>query len=321
MLTQVMGPYLLMPLLFIARALDVSKTVHTVGIDPSELGLPAQWKKVALVYAGHHYRISGPPWPPIFTPSPFDPKLKRGRRGTTDWRVAADNHNKLIFGHLADRGVAVDVYFHTWPSHRPMEAELVEHYKPVKYSIASRSSHDSAGVDSRVEALKLIDGLEDYDAIIMTRFELILNRSLGTFSIQPDKVNVPFRESDIGRNKLGMPRARCYTSDVMYIVPPKYLNVFINGSWPIGHRLIESNPFADKSNVDVDGCPHWQEHVNLMSDEFGRSGDPVFPLGFISHDLTTVEAGPFFDWSNSYCQGCGNGHTAKPVGHSPLPMA
>jgi hypothetical protein len=301
-----------MSLIFVSRALDVSKAVHTIGVDPSELGLPAQWKKVALVYAGHHYRIGGPPWPAILNPSPIDPKLKRGRKGTTDWRVAKDNHNKLIIGPLAERGVSVDVYFHTWPSHRPIEAELVEHYKPVNYSIASRSSHDSPGVDSRVEALKLIADLEIYDAIVMTRFEIILNRSLDTFPIQPHKVNVPFREIS--------QRRRCYTSDLMYIFPPRYVDSFINRSWIMGHGLIESIPLADKANVGVDGCPPWQEHVHLMSDEFARSGDSVNPIGFVSRDLTTVEEGPYYDYTNSYCQGCGNGHDMK-IGRSPLPMA
>jgi len=206
----------------------------------------------------------------------------------------------------------VDVYFHTWPSHRPIETELVEYYKPVKYSIASRSSHDSAGVDSRMEALKLIATPEAYDAIIMTRFELILNRSLYTFPVQPHKVNVPFREKSSKR--------KCYTSDLMYIFPPSYLNWFINRSWVMGHGLILSNPLADRSRIGVDGCPYWQEHVHLMSEELAESGDRVNPLGFVSRDLTTVEEGPYFDYRNSFCQGCGNGHATK-IGHSPLPLA
>jgi hypothetical protein len=310
---QMVVPCLMMSLVYIAGALGVSSTVDTVRVDTSEgLGLPAQWKKVALVFAGHHYRLGGPPWPPKFRPSLMLPNRMHGVRGTTDWRVASENHHDLLIGPLAERGITVDVYFHTWPSHRPIETELVEHYKPIKYTIASSSSHDSVGVDSRVEALKLIVGPETYNAIILTRFELILAKPLDRFPIQPHKLNVPFRELDEVRF-----RKDCRTSDLMYIFPPKYLDGFRNGSWAMGHALITNNPLVDKSRHDGYGCPQWQEHISLMSWAYGASGDgrPT-PLGYLSRDVATIEAGPYY----GYSEGLGlTGRLSKL--EAPLPKA
>jgi len=289
-LIQMVVFFLLMPLVFIAGALEVTNTVDT----PIGLGLPAQWKKVALVYAGHHYRIGASPWPPKFVPSLMNPKRVHGYRGTTDWRVASDNHREFLIGPLAERGITVDVYFHTWPSHRAIEAELVEHCKPIKYTIASRGSHDSVGVDSRVEALKLIVGPGTYDAIIITRFELLFVRPLDRFPIQPHKLNVPFRELDEARF-----RQSCRTSDLMYIFPPRYHDLFINGSWAMGHELINNNPLVDKSRHDSYGCQIWQEHINLLSWGYGASGAmrPT-PLGYLSREVESIEAGPYYFYTD-----------------------
>lgn len=285
---QMVGTYLLMWLLFItgAGALEVRNSVD-VRVDTStDFGLPAQWKQVAMVYAGHHYRIGGPPWPPKFLPSRDNPKLWQGVRGTTDWRVARENHHGHLFEPLVKRGITVDVYFHTWPSHRWIEKELVEYFKPTKYTIASRSSHDSVGVDSRVEALKLIVAPETYDAIIMTRFELILFRPLDLFPIQPQKVNVPFTER-VARSG----SRRNVMMDLIYIFPPKYLDWFVNGSWTVGHGSGASNPSGQKASKGVMEWSEWQDNVNMMSWEYGQSGS-----GFLSHDLTTVEDGPYYGY-------------------------
>jgi hypothetical protein len=189
---------------------------------------------------------------------------------------------------LAKRGITVDVYFHTWPSHIPFEAELVKHLKPIKHKISNRGSLDSPGVDSRVEALKLIVGPETYDAIVMTRFELLFSRSLDMLPLQPHKVNVPFRE--ISEESY---RKDCRVSDLLYVFPPKYLELFTNRSWALGHELITANPLADINKKDEYGCPESQDHVNLMTSEYGYSGE-VNPLGFISRDVMTVEKGPYY---------------------------
>jgi len=293
--------FLLLEVSFLARALGVSKAVDSLGVHvSSELRLPAQWSQVALVYAGHHYRI-GPaklciskddrtPCKAEFKTSVWNPRFKFGTRHSTDWRTAKDNHHDLLVGPLAKRGITVDVYLHSWPSHKSMEADLVEYYKPVRYKIANTSSYDAAGVDSRVEALKLIAAPERYDAILLTRFDLLLFKPLDAFPIQPSKINVPFREI----SELAF-RQDCRVSDLMMIFPPKYLGLFTNGSWALGHALITNNPLVDKAKTDYFGCPHWQEHINLMSWEYAESGDYRFtPIGVISRDLATVEDGPYY---------------------------
>merc|ERR1719277_115729 len=291
-----MRPYLLMSLLFIsgAVALEVPKAVDAARVDASQdVGLPAQWKKVAMVYAGHHYRIGGPPWPAKLRPSRDNPKLWQGVRGTTDWRVARENHHDYLFDPLIKRGITVDVYFHTWPSQRPIETELVEHFKPTKYTIASRGSHDSVGVDSRVEALKLIVAPETYDAIIMTRFELILFRPLDMFPTQPRKVNVPFSEHvSMHVSMASSGSRRKVIMDLMYIFPPKYIDWFVNGSWTVGHGVGASTPSGQKVSKDALSWSQWQDNVNMMPWEYGASGS-----GFLSRELTTVEDGPYYGYS------------------------
>lgn len=291
---QMLVTCLLLPLVFIAGALEAT---HTARVDTSmQLGLPLQWNKVALVFAGHHYRIGGPPWPPKFRPSLMNPGLMHGSRGTTDWRVASENHDDLLIGPLTKRGISVDVYFHTWPSHRSVEAELVEHYKPIRHTIASRNSQDSVGVDSRVEALKLIVNPTTYDAIILTRFELMLSRPLDMFPIQPHKVNAPFREiSDEAF------RHDCRVSDILYIFPPTYLGLFSNGSWELGHLLITNNPLVDSNKRDTFGCKQWQGHINLLSWEYGLSGHArSTPVGYLCRDVKTIEAGPYYSYTEGW---------------------
>jgi hypothetical protein len=175
-----------------------------------------------------------------------------------------------------------------------MEADLVEYYKPVRCRIANTSSYDSTGVDSRVEALKLIVAPESYDAVILTRFDLLMSKPVDMFPIQPSKINVPFREID----ELAF-RNDCRVSDLMTIFPAMYLDFFINGSWALGHTLITNNPLADKNNKDKYGCPRWQEYINLMSWQYGESGDYRYtPLGLlISRDLATVEEGPYYGYN------------------------
>jgi len=287
---QIAGPYLLTSLFFTAGALvlEVPRSVEAVRVGTSpDSGLPAEWKKVAMVYAGHHYRIGGPPWPPTFLPSRDNPKLWQGFRGTTDWRVARENHHGNLFDPLVKRGITVDVYFHTWPSHRQIETEMVEYFKPTRYTIASRGSHDSAGVDSRVEALKLIVAPETYDAVIMTRFELILRRPLDMFPIQPHKVNVPFSEH-VSRPSGSR---RTVLMDLIYIFPPKYIDWFVNGSWSVGHGVGASNPSGQKASRTALTWSQWQDNVNMMSWEYGASDS-----GFLSHDLTSVEDGPYYGY-------------------------
>jgi len=299
---QKVGSYLLLSLFFIAGAvaLEVPKSVAGVrAVTSADVGLPAQWKKVAMVYAGHHYRIAWP-LPPTFRPSRDNPKLWQGVRGTTDWRVARENHHGYLFDPLVKRGIAVDVYFHTWPSHRQIETEMVEYLKPTRYTIANRGSHDSAGVDSRVEALKLIVAPETYDAVIMTRFELIRFRPLDMFPIQPHKVNAPFTE----HASRSSGARRTVLVDLIYIFPPKYIDWFLNGSWSVGHGAGASNPSGQKASKHAVSWLQWQENVNMMSWEYGASGS-----GFLSHDLTTVEDGPYYGYSEGKGQ------------DSPLPKA
>jgi len=224
---------------FIADALELHKTVDT--FEP----LPDAWKKVAVVFAGHHYKIGGPKWPPLDGPKyDANDKLWHGIRGTTDWRVAKDNRENNLFNALERNNMTAHVYFHTWPSHRHIEAELVEYFKDrtIKYKIASKGSHASKDVDSRAEALKLIEHPETYDVIMLLRFELNIRRSLDTFHFRPDKVNVPFREisEDIFRTE-------CKTSDLLMVFPPQYIGWFNTSKNDlIWHWPITSNPQADR---------------------------------------------------------------------------
>jgi len=286
---------------FIADALELHKTVDT--FEP----LPDAWKKVAVVFAGHHYKIGGPKWPPLDGPKyDANDKLWHGIRGTTDWRVAKDNRENNLFNALERNNMTAHVYFHTWPSHRHIEAELVEYFKDrtIKYKIASKGSHASKDVDSRAEALKLIEHPETYDVILLLRFELNIRRSLDTFHFRPDKVNVPFREisEDIFRTE-------CKTSDLLMVFPPQYIGWFNTSKNDlIWHWPITSNPQADHKKKDEYGCPQWRDKINLMCLSYGYSGEPSNPLGHLTRDLTTLEKGPYYSALESQA---GHNHAVK----------
>mmetsp|Transcript_83043 Transcript_83043/g.216788 ORF Transcript_83043/g.216788 Transcript_83043/m.216788 type:complete len:335 (-) Transcript_83043:120-1124(-) len=303
---------LFMPLFLIVEALELHRAVDT--LTP----LPEQWKQVAVVFAGHHYKIGGPPWPPKGGPT-YDAEdhLWHGIRGTTDWRVVKENREKYLFSPLErNENITVHVYFHTWPSHKHIEEELVEYYKnrTIKYKIASKGSYASKGVDSRAEALKLIEHPETYDAIILTRFELRMVRPLDSFIFQHDKVNVPFREISEAHF-----RAECRTSDLLIAFPPQYMDWYNTGkNDDIWHSPIPTNPLADPKKKDEYGCPQWRDKINLMCLSYGWSGEPTNPLGHLTHELTTLEKGPYYSTSESYA---GHNHNVEGVSHAPTPKA
>jgi hypothetical protein len=296
---------------FIAEALELPKIVDTLR------PLPEQWKKVAVVFAGHHYKIGGPKFPPKGGPVYDDKdKLWHGIRGTTDWRVIRDNREKYLFSPLERINATVHVYFHTWPSHKHIETELVEYYKnrTVKYSIASKGSHASKGVDSRAVALKLIEHPETYDAIVLSRFELRMIRPLDSFIFKHDHVNVPFREISEAHF-----RKECRTSDLLIAFPPKYIGWYNTGKNDgIWHKPIQSNPLANPKKKDEYGCPQWKDTINLMTFSYGWSGEPRNPVGHLARELTTLEKGPYYSVSES---AAGFNHQTSHPYEAPTPKA
>lgn len=282
-------------LLFLNSQVDALKLSRRLG-EVAESGWAFGWKKVAIAYSGHHYKIGMwdlCPQGGCLAKNHFSWKLKRdetgllnGGRGTADFRLTFPSHEANIFKPLANHGVEYDVYFHTWPS--PISKKYIKTLKPRKFKIEKNGSYAYKIEHSPMSVLKLIDW-EKYDAIILTRPDINLTRPLNTYSIDPSKINLPNRElsEDVFRQK-------CKTSDLMRVFPASYLPLYLTKKIDLFHYPINKNPWKNGS-TDEFGCPYWRDHFNLMSDEYGGSGGKN-PLGEISHYVLTDEHGPYHSY-------------------------
>jgi len=240
---------------------------------------PSDWNKVAIVYAGHHYKIDD---------------LVNSQSGS-DFRTVWSNQEEQIFEPFRKAHIAYDIYIHTWPS--PISQNFLDTAKPKKFIVEKNGCMDTEtgwkrGGYSKITGLELVEPTsQEYDAIILTRPDLKFKRPLTEFNIDPRKINLPFREKSEAAFK-----GQCRASDLMRIIPTTYLKYYLNGSidlWSGPHRDVHNNPWRMQEQ-EYGKCGKWQDHFNFMSDDYGYSGGNDTPIGALSRALLTDEHGPYY---------------------------
>tara|TARA_Y100001937_G_C7125438_1_gene334675 strand:+ start:1585 stop:2268 length:684 start_codon:yes stop_codon:yes gene_type:complete len=170
-------------------------------------------KKVALCYFGISYKEN------------YDHWMETWFNGV-DWRES--NYKQTLDVYLENSGHDVDVFLSTYNS--PLNEELVRDLKPKKTKFNDFVERDPAvESDSRrysqsfrnyrfKEVLNLVPPNE-YDFVILTRFDLMFKEALGTIVVDPEAVNVS-SVMCMGENCI-------LVCDNFYIIPSSIHNEFV----------------------------------------------------------------------------------------------
>lgn len=149
---------------------------------------------------------------------------------SVDYNNSYDNYQKYIFEYFTNKGYDIDVYISTNILFDKDKDELLNKYKPIKYSFIETKDKNKKIND--VVDLCINEGKE-YDIILITRFDLLFQKDFANSNIQFDKINIV--------SILEKPE---YICDNFYLFPYKYLKDFqkiIKKCSNINHRNIKND--------------------------------------------------------------------------------
>lgn len=149
---------------------------------------------------------------------------------SVDYNNSYDNYQKYIFEYFTNKGYDIDVYISTNILFDKDKDELLNKYKPIKYSFIETKDKNKKIND--VVDLCINEGKE-YDMILITRFDLLFQKDFANSNIQFDKINIV--------SILEKPE---YICDNFYLFPYKYLKDFqkiIKKCSNINHRNIKND--------------------------------------------------------------------------------
>ena len=85
-----------------------------------------------------------------------------------------------------------DIYFQTYDS--PELNDLINVYNPIKYINYPLSDVDKYNqVQNIYEVIQIVDKIEQYDRIFITRFDILYKMSLDKWNVKEDNTNVFFK--------------------------------------------------------------------------------------------------------------------------------
>ena len=135
---------------------------------------------------------------------------------------------------MTEQGHQITVYFATY-DHKHQQ-ELTEAFEPYLHKHIFLNGDFSKGNqrDMAVLAMNLIaENVQDYDVIILTRFDLQYLKNLSDMNIDFTKINLLWRETQ------NMWKAHQRVSDIFHIFPSRLFKPFLNSVWKL----------RDKSNL------------------------------------------------------------------------
>ena len=135
-----------------------------------------------------------------------------------DYNNSYDNYQKYIFEYFTKKGYDIDVYISTNKFINDKDVnELTEKYKPVKCSFIEDREDIVLSRNKKLESVidLCINEGNEYDLILITRFDLLFQKDFANSNIDFDKINIV---SVLEKSNL--------ICDNFYLFPYKYLIPF-----------------------------------------------------------------------------------------------
>ena len=135
-----------------------------------------------------------------------------------DYNNSYDNYQKYIFEYFTKKGYDIDVYISTNKFINDKDVnELTEKYKPVKCSFIEDREDIVLSRNKKLESVidLCINEGNEYDLILITRFDLLFQKDFANSNIDFDKINIV---SILEKTNL--------ICDNFYLFPHKYLADF-----------------------------------------------------------------------------------------------
>lgn len=122
-------------------------------------------------------------------------KLKhwKGETYLIDYRKSFDNYQNTIFKYFQNLNYEIDVFFCSNKIYNKIEKkQLVSTYKPLKYSFLPNDNNKTISRNKKIaEAVKnCLDSNIKYDHCLITRFDLLFNKSFDEAKINFHKLNL-----------------------------------------------------------------------------------------------------------------------------------
>jgi hypothetical protein len=174
---------------------------------------------------------------------------------SVDYNNSYDNYQKYIFEYFTNKGYDIDVYISTNILFDKDKEELLNKYKPIKYSFIETIEEDRHLSKNKkindVVDLCISEGKE-YDMILITRFDLLFQKDFANSNIQFDKINIV--------SILEKPE---YICDNFYLFPYKYLVPFSN---IIKKNLNTSHHYIKEDLENID--KYCENPINYILNEY-----------------------------------------------------
>jgi hypothetical protein len=111
---------------------------------------------------------------------------------TVDYEKSIDNYKEYIYAHFNEQKYDIDTYIATNIINARDELNIVDAYKPKKYSLVKNHHDKTVSRNMKMcEVIKLcLDSGIQYDLILITRFDLIFKIKFDNSNINLLKLNV-----------------------------------------------------------------------------------------------------------------------------------
>lgn len=195
-----------------------------------------------------------------------------------DYNYSYDNYKKYIFEYFENKGYEIDIYFCSNKLDENDSIDIIKKYNPVKHSFIDNETNIHISRNKKLD--KVIDlCLEtnnNYDLILITRFDLIFRKNFNESNIILNKFNLVSILDD--------PNGIC---DNFYLFPYKYLESF--------SKVVKKNLFSNFHTIknDIENI-NGPEFINYILSE----NVPIGNLSF--YKIVRYERNKgMWDWNSS----------------------
>ena len=116
-----------------------------------------------------------------------------GRNMKIDYKISVENYKTFIFEYFENLGYEIDVFFATNKMDDDEKEKLLEIYKPVDYVFMGHNNDKRVGRNDKFRSvmdLCLKHKDNNYDHVLMTRFDLLFKKKFQESHIEFDKINL-----------------------------------------------------------------------------------------------------------------------------------